>query len=82
MKDVEVNVENLDNGVKVKITSKDPEVAKKLQAYAAKIKEKHSQKKAVCTQKSEKKEIKYWEEELWQGGWAICFVLKIFSKIY
>jgi len=58
LKDVEVNVENLDNGVVVKITSKDPEIAKKLQAYAAKMKEMCDQKKAACTQKTEKKEIK------------------------
>ncbi|MFQ5722801.1 MAG: YHS domain-containing protein, partial [Candidatus Aminicenantales bacterium] len=58
LKDIEVNVENLDNGVVVKITSKDPEVVKKLQAYAVKMKEKHSQKKAACAQKTEKKEIK------------------------
>ena len=58
MKDVEVNVENLDNGVAVKITSKNPEVVKKIQEHIAKMKEMHQQKAATCKKKSEKKEDK------------------------
>ena len=48
-KDVEMNVENLKDGIAVKLTSKNADVAKKLQEMAAKMKE-------MCCQKEAKKE--------------------------
>ena len=44
-KDVEVKVENLENGVAIKITSKNAEVAKKIQEKIAKM-------KACCSKKN------------------------------
>jgi YHS domain-containing protein len=43
-KDVEMNVENLKDGIAVKLTSKNADVAKKLQEMATKMKEMHKQK--------------------------------------
>jgi YHS domain-containing protein len=43
-KDVEMNVENLKDGIAVKITSKNADVVKKIQEMAAKMKEMHKQK--------------------------------------
>jgi YHS domain-containing protein len=48
-KDVEMKVENLEDGIAVKITSKNADVAKKIQEMAAKMKE-------MCCQKEAKKE--------------------------
>ena len=45
-KDVEMNVENLKNGIAVKLTSKNADVAKKLQGMAAKMKEMHKKMEA------------------------------------
>jgi YHS domain-containing protein len=50
-KDVEMNVENLENGIAVKVTSKNTEVVKKIQEMAAKMKE-------MCKKETEKKEEK------------------------
>ena len=55
LKDVEVNIENLDNGVVVKITSKDPDTVKKIQENVAKM-SKH--KAATCKKKVKKEEKK------------------------
>ncbi len=43
-KDVEMNIENLKDGIAVKITSKNADIAKKIQEMAAKMKEMHKQK--------------------------------------
>ena len=45
-KDVEMKVENLKDGIAVKLTSKNADVAKKLQEMAAKMKEMHKKKEA------------------------------------
>jgi hypothetical protein len=45
-KEVEMNVENLKDGIAVKLTSKNAEVAKKLQEMAAKMKEMHKKMEA------------------------------------
>ncbi len=54
-KDVEMNVENLKDGIAVKLTSKNADVAKKLQEMAAKMKEMH---KKMDAKKEVKKEVK------------------------
>ncbi len=54
-KDVEMNVENLKDGIAVKLTSKNADVAKKLQDMAAKMKEMH---KKMEAKKEVKKEVK------------------------
>jgi YHS domain-containing protein len=51
LKDVEMNVENLKDGIAVKITSKNADVVKKLQEMSAKMKE-------MCCKKEAKKEVK------------------------
>jgi len=51
-KDVEVNIENLEDGIAIKITSKDAEVVKKIQEHAAKMKA-HCSKE--CAKKKEAK---------------------------
>jgi YHS domain-containing protein/DNA-directed RNA polymerase subunit N (RpoN/RPB10) len=51
-KDVEMKVENLKDGIAVKITSKNADVAKKLQEMAAKMKG------MCCKKEAEKKEVK------------------------
>lgn len=53
--DVEVAVENVDNGVVVKITSKNADVAKKIQEKAVKMSEMCA-KKEDCSKKEKKKE--------------------------
>lgn len=50
-KDVEMKIENLKDGIAVKITSKNADVAKKLQEMSAKMKE-------MCEKKEAKKEVK------------------------
>ena len=52
LKDVEMNVENLKDGVAVKLTSKNADVVKKLQEMAAKMKG------MCCKKEAEKKEVK------------------------
>ena len=54
-KDVEMNVENLKDGIAVKLTSKNADVAKKIQEMAAKMKEMH---KKMEAKKEVKKEVK------------------------
>jgi YHS domain-containing protein len=54
-KDVEMTVENLEDGVAVKVTSKNPEMAKKIQEYAVKMKE-MSKKSPTCSIEEAKKE--------------------------
>ncbi len=51
-KDVEMKVENLKDGIVVKLTSKNADVAKKLQEMAAKMKG------MCCKKEAEKKEVK------------------------
>ena len=51
LKDVEMNVENLKDGIAVKITSKNADVVKKLQEMSVKMKE-------MCEKKEAKKEVK------------------------
>ncbi len=53
--DVEMNVENLKDGIAVKLTSKNADAAKKLQGMAAKMKEMH---KKMEAEKEVKKEVK------------------------
>ena len=48
-KDVEMNIENLKDGIAVKITSKNADVVKKIQEMSAKMKE-------MCKKKEAKKE--------------------------
>jgi len=57
-KDIEVNVENLEDGVAVKITSKNEEVVKKIQEGVAKMKEMCKQKAATCKKEVKKEEVK------------------------
>lgn len=54
-KDVEMMVENLEDGIAVKITSKNPEVAKKIQEYAVKMK-KMCKENPTCSKEGAKKE--------------------------
>jgi len=51
-KDIEVNVENVKDGVAVKVTSKKAEVVKKIQEMAAKMKE------MCCKKETKKEEVK------------------------
>ena len=51
-KDVEVNVENLKDGIAVKLTSKNADVVKKLQEMSAKMKG------MCCKKEAKKKEVK------------------------
>ncbi|MFP4081499.1 MAG: heavy metal-binding domain-containing protein [Candidatus Aminicenantes bacterium] len=53
-KDVEVNVENIENGVMLKVTSENADAVKKMQEMAAKIKEKCTQKKEYTKEKNQK----------------------------
>ncbi|GAI94587.1 unnamed protein product [marine sediment metagenome] len=48
-KDVEVNIENIKDGIAVKVTSKNADVVKKIQEMSAKM-------KAMCEKKEAKKE--------------------------
>lgn len=57
-KDIEVSVENLENGVAVKVTSKNAEVVKKIQEMSAKMKEMCSQKEDCCKKETKKEEVK------------------------
>jgi len=57
-KDIEVNVENLEDGVAVKITSKNADVVKKIQEGVAKMKEMCKQKAASCKKEVKKEEVK------------------------
>ncbi|MFB0566901.1 MAG: heavy metal-binding domain-containing protein [Candidatus Aminicenantaceae bacterium] len=56
-KDIELNVEKVENGIAVKITSKNAEVVKKIQEMALKMKEMCKAKAETC-KKEEKKEEK------------------------
>lgn len=58
IKDADVKIENLDDGIAVKVTSKNADVVKKIQEMAAKIKTMCSQKEASCKKETEKKEVK------------------------
>lgn len=53
--DVEFSVENIENGVTVKLTSKNADVVKKIQEYAVKMKE-MCKKKPTCSKEEAKKE--------------------------
>jgi len=57
-KDVEMKVENIDDGVTVKITSKDTEIVKKLQGMAAKIKIMCEKKAKHCEKEAKKEKVK------------------------
>lgn len=50
--EIEMNVENLEDGVAVKITSKNADVVKKIQEHAAKMKE------MCCKKEAKKEEVK------------------------
>ncbi|MFQ6082063.1 MAG: heavy metal-binding domain-containing protein [Candidatus Aminicenantia bacterium] len=54
-KDAEINVENLEDGVAVKITSKNAEVVKKIQEVAAKMKASCPKKAKECKKKKTEK---------------------------
>jgi YHS domain-containing protein len=56
-KDIEMNVENIQDGIAVKITSKNADVVKKIQEMAAKMKE------MCCKKEAEKEEVKKEEVE-------------------
>ncbi|MFQ5722776.1 MAG: YHS domain-containing protein [Candidatus Aminicenantales bacterium] len=59
LKDVDVNIENLDNGVIVKIMSKDPDTVKKIQENVAKMNKMMGKHKAkTCKEKVKKEEKK------------------------
>ncbi len=57
-KDVEMMVENLEDGIAVKITSKNPEMAKKIQEYAVKMKEMCKEYTACSKEEAKKEEVK------------------------
>jgi YHS domain-containing protein len=57
-KDVEMNIENLKDGIAVKITSKNAEVAKKLQEMSAKMKEMCKHKEESAKKEVKKEEVK------------------------
>lgn len=56
-KDIEMNVENLEDGIAVKITSKNAETVKKIQEMSVKMKE-MCKKKAACKKEVKKEEVK------------------------
>lgn len=58
IKDVEVNVENIEDGITLKIASKDADVVKKIQEMAAKIKTMCKEKAACRKEEAKKKEAK------------------------
>jgi len=57
-KDIEMKLENLKDGVAVKITSKNADVVKKIQEMAAKMKTMCSQKEESCKVETKKEKIK------------------------
>lgn len=57
-KDVEMMVENLEDGIAVKITSKNPDVVKKIQEYAVKMKEMCKEKPTCSKEEAKKEEVK------------------------
>ncbi|MFQ6108842.1 MAG: heavy metal-binding domain-containing protein [Candidatus Aminicenantales bacterium] len=54
-KDIEFNVENVENGVVVKVTSKNADVVKKIQEYAARMKQMCE---SACKKEAKKEEVK------------------------
>lgn len=54
-KDVEIKFENLEDGISVKITSTNPEMVKKIQEHAAKMKTMCTQEGHSCKKEEEKK---------------------------
>jgi len=57
-KDIEMKVENLKDGVAVKVTSKNADVVKKIQEMAAKMKTMCSQKEGSCKVETKKEKVK------------------------
>ncbi len=57
-KDIEMKLENLKDGVAVKVTSKNADVVKKIQEMAAKMKTMCSQKEGCCKVETKKEKIK------------------------
>ena len=57
-KDADVKIENLDDGIAVKVTSKNAEVVKKIQEMATKLKEMCCQKEEARKKEIKKKEVK------------------------
>jgi YHS domain-containing protein len=57
-KDIEMKVENLKDGVAVKVTSKNADVVKKIQEMAAKMKTMCSQKEGCCKVETKKEKVK------------------------
>ena len=62
-KDIEMKIENLENGVAVKITSKNAEVVKKIQEGITKMKAMCAEKAACCKKKVKKEEVKKEEKK-------------------
>ena len=58
LKDADVKIENLKDGIAVKVTSKNAEVVKKIQEMATKLKEMCCQKEEAHKKETEKKEVK------------------------
>ncbi len=58
IKDADVKIENLEDGIAVKVTSKNAEVVKKIQDMATKLKEMCCQKEEAHKKETEKKEVK------------------------
>lgn len=54
LEDVEVNIENLEDGIAVRVTSQNAEAVKKLQEHAAKMKEMHSKPKEAKKEEAKK----------------------------
>ncbi|UCC41610.1 MAG: YHS domain-containing protein [Candidatus Aminicenantes bacterium] len=57
-KDADVKVENLDNGIALKITSTNKDVVKKIQEVATKLKSMCGQEGDCCKQETKKEEVK------------------------
>ena len=57
-KDADVKVENLDDGIAVKVTSKNAEIVKKIQEMATKLKEMCCQKEEVHKKETKKEKVK------------------------
>ncbi len=57
-KDVEMAIKKLEDGITVKITSKNPDFVKKIHEMAVKMKSKHEQKEEHSKKETKKKEVK------------------------
>lgn len=57
-KDIEMKIEKLEDGVAVKLTSKNPEVVTKIQEHTTKMKEMCAKKVKCCKKEAKKEEVK------------------------